>query len=213
MQKGQVLIFLLVGILILAAASGAYYLGKSQSTEPAKNIPASPEPSSQSIPPQTTTTTTPSPTNKPTVTNQRTDWLTYTDTKAGFSIQYPSTMKINELIAGQKVEFLNCGGGPCLSGMKIVLYNDYTGGSRKEWLNGKFDLSTYSPYYEDLNVAGVNALVAATRDPGSNNTVFVVIPKENNVWLYNAPGDAISASQKPNLNEDKEILSTFKFLP
>ncbi|OGE64135.1 hypothetical protein A3J13_00025 [Candidatus Daviesbacteria bacterium RIFCSPLOWO2_02_FULL_36_8] len=120
-------------------------------------------------------------------------------------------MKVEKKIEGQMVEFLNCGGGFCSGSTKITLYSDYNGGSRREWLNNKFDLSTYDPYYGDLNVAGVNALVAATRDPGSNNTTFVVIPRGNKVYLYSAPGDAIPSTQNPDLSWTKEILSTFRF--
>ena len=95
--------------------------------------------------------------------------------------------------------------------MGITVYKDYNGGSRREWLNNKFDLSTYDPYYEDINVASTNALVIVTRDPGSNNTVFVVMPRGNKIYLYTAPGAAIPPTQKPDLSQDKKILSTFQF--
>lgn len=151
------------------------------------------------------------PTTPQAVIDQKPNWQTYSDTKAGFSVQYPPNHKVNEKLEREKVTFLNCGSDFCSDGMAITIYNDYDGGSRRVWLSKKFDLSTYNPYYEDLYVAGVNALFVATRDPASNNTVFVVIPKGNKVYLYTAQGDAIPPSQTPNLNKHQEILSTFKF--
>lgn len=220
MQKGFLTLFVLLGVLIVSGlVASAFYLGRQTTLQPSPQsvISSSPQPTPQpSITPLATPATS-SPILNKTPKSLQSDytetetWQIYTDTKAGFSIKYPPGFKISEKIEGQKVNFLSCSGDLCLSGMTMTVYNDYDGGFRREWLNKKFDLSTYDPYYEDLNVTGVNALVAATRDSGSNNTVFVVIPKRSKIYLYSAPGGAIPSTERPNLNWHKKVVSTFKF--
>ena len=82
----------------------------------------------------------------------KTDWLTYTDNIAKFKIQYPPKHKLgDEITEGSNIYFLNCGGKDpktgdelCLSGFSIDVYNDYTQGSRRIWLNSKI------PFYKTL---------------------------------------------------------------
>lgn len=70
MQKGQIFIFLLIGILIIAAAGGAYYLGRSTSPK------SSPSPVITS------------PTPQPSPLDETTNWKTYTNDEFKFSFKY-----------------------------------------------------------------------------------------------------------------------------
>lgn len=78
-QKGQLTIFILVGILVLAGvAGGAYFLGKSGQSKPGQTV-------SQSQP-------TPQPTSGPQashIPDPTANWKTYTNAKVGFQVKYP----------------------------------------------------------------------------------------------------------------------------
>lgn len=77
-QKGQTLIFLLVGVLIIATIAGAFYLGRSSTPKSSPNPQA--------------TSQTPSPTqdasHEPTSSAETANWKTYTNDK--FSFKYPT---------------------------------------------------------------------------------------------------------------------------
>lgn len=72
MQKGNVLIFLLVGIVVLAAIGGAFYLGRLTITKPSTVITSQ----TPSVPPILSS-------------SEPTDWKIYSS-PCGFSIKYPS---------------------------------------------------------------------------------------------------------------------------
>ncbi len=78
MQKGSVVIYILVGILILAALGGAYYFGKSQSVKPVATLPANPVVTSQ----------TPQPIA------QIANWKTYTNDELQYTFKYPPDWQI-----------------------------------------------------------------------------------------------------------------------
>lgn len=79
MQKGQILIWIIVGAMIIAAAGGAYFLGRSTSPKP----PTTPTVVSQ----------TPQPTPTPSA-DETANWKTLTSEELGFSIKYPNTWSI-----------------------------------------------------------------------------------------------------------------------
>jgi hypothetical protein len=202
-HRGNSPIVIIIVILVIGAIVAAYYLGK-------KNIPVTNEdvtasPSLTTSTPNATNSLSPEP-QPSTTTYNYTGWQTYSDSKAGFSIQYSPQYKLNTKEEGKNVNFLFCGSGNCVSGFSIGLHTDYNGGSRREWLNSKVDLSTYDVTYEDYNVAGVNALIVKASDPGSMGTTYVVIPKGNKVYLYS------ESSGQESTSGTKTIISTFKFL-
>lgn len=141
-------------------------------------------------------------------------WQTYTNAEKKFSVQYPSTSKIDTQ-TNERVVFLSCGNYPphgdlCLRGYSITVYDDYDGRSRREWLLRKFpDLKTYPLYYEEFVIQGKKSLLVGTADTGSNNDVFILIPNGKMMYVYNAPGSA----NKATLVIDKERISTFRLLP
>lgn len=93
MQKGQILIWMVVGVLVIAIAGGIYYLGRSNSTK-------------QSATP-TVVSQTPQPTPSPTP-DETANWKIYTNTNGSVSykIQYPDDWVIEESPY------------PCCSGLK-----------------------------------------------------------------------------------------------
>ncbi|MBI2597382.1 hypothetical protein HYW41_04455 [Candidatus Daviesbacteria bacterium] len=83
MQKGSALIFLLVGVLVIIVAGGAFYLGKLTLRQNSSGQ-TTPKPSSVTAvqpTPQTTPVSSPS--------DETANWKTYTDTQLGFSLKYP----------------------------------------------------------------------------------------------------------------------------
>jgi hypothetical protein len=126
-----------------------------------------------------------------------TGWQTYTDSRAGFSIQYPPDSKVNDKQEGKYVYFTN---------FRITVHGNYDGGSRREWLNSKYDLSTYKVTTEEISVAGLNVLIVKVSDPGSMGSTFVVIPNGSTVYLFSKD------SGQESLDEVKKIVSSFKLL-
>lgn len=87
MQKGQGLILVLIGILvIMVVASGAFYLGRSTARQPQSKSSFVTSSSQQ----------TPSP-----IVDETANWKTYTNTKIGFKIKYPPRYPIPVLPSGR----------------------------------------------------------------------------------------------------------------
>lgn len=83
-ETGQVLIFLLVGILIIAVVGGAYYLGRSTSPKPSSN-PVVISQTSQ-------------PTPDPSSSDETANWKTYRNENFGFEVKYPSEWMVKDLV-------------------------------------------------------------------------------------------------------------------
>ncbi len=90
MQKGQALIFLLVGMLIMAAIGGAFYLGTLKNRPPT----LSPNPVATSQTPQPTSISSSTPTADLT-----TSWKTYQSNMYNFSVKYPTNLEANDQTA------------------------------------------------------------------------------------------------------------------
>lgn len=224
-------------VLLLGVAGGAYYLqskealphfGQSTVKTPTSvsQVPVSTSQTSIS-PTQSVAKTTISPT--PTVINETADLKaeiiyfkqdpslsTYTDNKAKFSVQYGANGKIASSEEGKEVSFLSCIKDPkltngkdelCLQGFSIQVYDDYNGGSRREWLlNKNSNLKTYELSYEDVVVSGVKTLIVSADDSGSLSWTYVLMPKNNKMYQLFYPG---GRNTRDNV---KGVLSTFKFL-
>lgn len=92
MQKGQILIWIIVGAMVIAVAGGAYYLGRSTSPKPSATT--------------TVTSQTPQPTpTSSSIPDETTNWKTYANEKFKISFKYPSNLGLtirdntNKLIA------------------------------------------------------------------------------------------------------------------
>jgi len=144
-------------------------------------------------------------------------WQTYTDSQAEFSVQYPEKQKLGDSSPGKSVYFLSCLDDPqrgeiCLTGYQIFVYDDYDGGSRREWYTRKFN-EPYRPFYQDVIVAGVKALIIMDGNTGGSTGSFVLIPRGNKIYFFSFPfGWNPDTKEKSGLDFIKQILSTFRFL-
>ncbi len=78
MQRGQTLVYILVGVLILiSVAGGAYYLARQTTPKSQASVVISQTPQSA-----------------PSSVNETVDWKTYTNTVYGYSISYPSDWSV-----------------------------------------------------------------------------------------------------------------------
>ena len=89
MQKGQIGILIIVGILVVVAmAGGAYFLGRSS-----KSVPTT-QPIPQTVNSQSTPTISESTSSAvypaPSGAGDMANWKTYTNTKTGYQFKYPS---------------------------------------------------------------------------------------------------------------------------
>jgi hypothetical protein len=226
MQKGFTPIFILIGIVVLALISGAYYLG-SQNNDTTQisdlqNNSKSPNPTSSSqvdlTPlPKSSSSTSPKSTADPSLAN----WQLYTDSKAGFSIKYPPYMRVNQqysnpgsgltLIPEEGWKCTIQTGEPCLSSFNVIVYPGYDGSSRREWFDkDNLDLIPERQTY-DLMVDGVNALVMQSTTQGQTLGAVGLIPKGSKmytVYFYFTLGLPPLEDRQVIVNR---VLSTFKF--
>src|SRR5689334_6215595 len=79
MQRGQALIYLLIGVLILGAIGGAYYFGKHSSSQ---SSPASIYQTSQP--------------NSATSADETANWKTYTNSLGNYLIKIPTGWEIDD---------------------------------------------------------------------------------------------------------------------
>lgn len=101
MQKGQVQVLILAGIVLtIALAGGIFYLGRISAPKPQNVITSSPQPS-------------PAPTDanrEPNGSAETANWKTYTNTKIGFQIKYPPTFTKPALPSGIGPEIIFANG-------------------------------------------------------------------------------------------------------
>ena len=211
----------LLGVLVFTGAVfGAYKFGQRQ-IQPAPQPTPTPEVVITPTPePTVAEVSQPSPTP---ITIEKipykpiSSWQTYTDSQAKFSVQYPPNYKIGASFLGREVYFWSCVNDPkrgevCLSGYTVRIFDDYDGGSRRAWAEKKFG-GIANPYYEDVLVAGINALIVMESDPGSVSESWVLMPKANKMYVFGFPfGWNHETGEKPDFDFIKQVLSTFRFL-
>lgn len=201
MQKGQILIFLLVGILVIGVAGGAFYLGRSTIQKP--------------LPTPSTASQTPQP--NPTPSEETANWKTYTNNQLHYSIKYPNDQFIN---CG-KDDFLLYKGREatrgCPQGEEIPAFTISTHGGSGYSLETSQYPECYSVKKETINVGGLPATKYSNQiidDPSSkcSNTV-VSYAKSNVTILLNHGTDLLIYSFYENADKDikNKMLSTFKF--
>ena len=140
-------------------------------------------------------------------------WQTYTDAQGKFSLQYPANYKQGTVTPGSRAEFLSCTNDICLSGFSISVESGYDGRSRRVWLEKKVPNFLVTPHYEEFLVAGSNALLVMDGNEGGSTGSFVLLPKNDTMYLLSFPdGWKPSTKEKPLLPFIKQVLSSFRFL-
>lgn len=197
MQRGQALIFILVGVLLISAiAVGAIYLGKQITTKPKSQTPS---PSPQSL---LTPSPIPSTSPQPSGSLKTANLNTYTSTKYGFSFDYPKNLSLSvERDADSEFRLsLNSTGGvvnvAVLKDRPVFLKGDSedtTSSSNITWT-----VSKESSYCGDVDISG---------SPGSycNKLAPIYVTKANNRYYV-----LILRSISPSSETFKTILSTFQ---
>lgn len=189
MQKGQVLIWVIVGTLIIAVAGGTFYLGRSITPKPSPALPSI-------LTPSPTPDASPAPDGAGATAN----WKTYTgetmyttDGSSKFSIKYPPEWWINEnelhlqgaRAGSEDVIFTLGGGGIGLPGKIDEVIKEFPAGEARYFWSGK------------------------------DNIIFAFATFEigNNSYIFYANGTP-SHQYKPEYYEKvfNQILTTFKLL-
>jgi hypothetical protein len=185
MQRGFAVIYLLIGIVLILAFGGVYYLGKTS------NLPS----------PISNPVVTP----KPTSINETANWKTYTNNDLGYVLKYPANWSVSN----------NCEGEQSNSDYVCILSSEGIGlqiYNKGPINNLSFDLNDYpNPFCQpggpitisDCNAVDYKGIKGATRNV--NNKKEIVIFKGKKVLV-----DIIL---KDELNKEllTQILSTFKF--
>lgn len=143
------------------------------------------------------------------------NWQVYTDQEKKFSVHYPQNYKLGTSESDTSVSFLSCNNNEqiCLSGFWITVFNDYDGGSRREWHNKIFPNTLYKPYYEDYPVSGVNALIIMDGNTGGSTGSSLLIPKGNKMYFIAFPGGwNPDTGDKSNIEFIKQVGAGFELL-
>lgn len=225
-QKGQALIFLLIGIIVLAAIGGAFYLGRSITPKP------SPTPTATSqVNPSLTPSASPTPIGAgdnpvPNGTGETTNWKTYT--KLGYEIKYPQSSVVTEfsldpsmpdLLSRTSTEIKVDGRQAPISFFVYVWsnlgVNIINSESRDQWcsllekeLIGQLEC-IHEGKLPSVQVNGYNAYqITGGRDSTLVKTIY--IPHNNYVYELTAFIEGADGKKFP---VSDQILSTFKFTP
>lgn len=158
------------------------------------------------------------------------NWQTYTDEVSGFSIQfntnpvqpYNSHQSLGLQQQGKSVSVNGCNTPPngptagkevCLEQYSIEIYNNYNGGSRREWFNQNFNNDpNCQKYYSDLSLANRNAMII-TSDCSSWGETSVLVPNGSQMIFFTTKGYSRNDSTGKIALSDwlQGALSTFKF--
>lgn len=152
----------------------------------------------------------------------KSDWQSFIDNVAGYEIQFAPTSKVHEnpgaTVMGESLSITACrfkdpqGNEVCLTDYSIRVFNNYTGGSRRVWLQENLD--TYKPYFMNWIIGGKKALVAIDGNPGGSSSLNILIPHGNQMIVFMVSGVAWDpdTGKVPDLAYEKSVLSTFKII-
>ncbi|MBI3103621.1 hypothetical protein HYZ05_01650 [Candidatus Daviesbacteria bacterium] len=208
MQKGQALVYILVGVLIIGVvAGGAYYLGRQTTTKP--------------TPAPVVTSQTPQPTPSPSP-DETANWKTYTSNKFSFSIKYPNYINPTEnqgsspeiFIGGVSFEFNkeNCNPHFC-EGVYIDVIKIPAGLTVQEALKdgygGTFALTGKENDARNVMVEGLQGISATHEFSIDSKTYDVAIVRGDKMYTF-----TLFSLNKNTTRYEKLfdlMFSTFKF--
>lgn len=204
MEKGQTVLWIMVGVLIIAGiAGGAYYLGKSttpkSSPAPVVTSPAATQRGEQTSQSSPIKDASPAPTGA----GETANWKTYTDNIDNFTVRYPQSWTVNR--------FRN---------QIIFATTDQPGGRIELTINNENDISI-EPFKKLQNTANntisvkeivINSLSVSEVHHIScitNNDCITVVLKSGGKIFAFSPW--IESERYSDLDIIYKILSTFKF--
>lgn len=190
MQKGQGLIFVIVGILAaIVIAGGAYYLGRSTSPKPS----ATPTVVSQT--PQPTPSTTPDKTD---------NWKTYTNNMFGYQIKYPSESLRPDEYDPKNVclNYANTMGCPITISVSKQSMSAQLAGHQEEL--------AYLIAIKDYEIGGIKGKLIEYISKNEKKVTFVAFAFQHNDYIFDV-GSFMGWDTETEMLF-KSIISTFKFL-
>ena len=206
---------IVVILLLVVVAGGAYYFGKNQNKLSVNLIPT-PQSTNQPVnqlTPVPTVSTRPSASPFVKTTDPALSWKTYTNTKYGFSFQYPTNTKVMGDINGLTYTMIDNG-----KAVTVMIGNNSQKNSIQDYFLNQIQpqepqsISKYVSFKDLKN--GTSNLVWAAQDPnffklqttGLNN--YLIATPTNYIVNFNVQD---SASLEPSSSLINQILSTFKF--
>lgn len=223
-NKGKVLGGILGVFIFAGAVFSAYKLGRRQVSPELVEGPTSVAVATPT--PKPTITEVPQPSPSPVKIEKIpyksvASWQTYTDSRGGFSVQYPQSFKLGgteEINGVYFIYFWSCieraeGEEPlCMSGYNIQVHSDYDRGSRRVWLQKKYP-SMGNLYIEEVEIQGIKSLIMMDGNIGGSTGSLVGIPRGSKMYVFGFPsGWNPDTKEKPSLDFIKQVLSTFRFL-
>ncbi len=202
MQKGFAPIFLLIGVFVVAAISGAYYLGtlknKSQPTPPPNSITSSQTPQA---------TASPAP-------DETANWKSYIDTDLGITFKYPTTWEVKtQVIAGPNTKQVYLEAPQDKDGSSYAVAFDYIDNPQnlsikdyQEKLIGRH-LTYYSEKSMPVKIAGINGFYEKDGNCEPYPCGIYTIPYKGKFWIIKL----MNTEAEKYLNEKEKVVYTFKF--
>ncbi len=195
MQKGQTLIFVLAGILILIiVVTGAYYLGKSSTS---KSSPTSAVTSQPTTVPTASLSATP---------DETANWKAYISSEYGYSIKYPTN--IQPALQQDARVYQGIGGSVNIDEWSLLGQPSYTVAvfSYKTGVNSKLEFNLEGAPESTVTIAGQQVKRLDSKD-GTLTHVGPIKNKDLNYMI-------IYTGNKSRLGLDifKGMIATFKFL-
>lgn len=206
MQRGQILIFVLLGLVMIGFLGVAFYAGKITPKPPSEVVTSTPSP----IP-----------------VNETLTWKTYTNAKYGFSFKYDPTSELSEEVGGLSptgtiISLRSKNFDVAKSDQSIITDNEkyfelalaklgddpYLTCSKQEFVDEtkKTLIANLQAHYKEFNFVEANHFPGYTKDICLENNGFIYI--FSNKYYNESSSDMVKTINKLFDN----TLSTFKFL-